>query len=329
MTQQQERVNKLIERIERHQQAMKLSDVRFVARYQRFLSSDKTWRHRLCARAWDEFGQRLDKWESKLNAMVAELDGGADISAFFGTLPIARYGQAVYDMLQGQQNDRRVAWLIGPTGVGKSWTMLHVAQEGKAAAAYLHINRGMRESLMALSSALATRVGATITGSASRTFQNVVDCLRENPITLCIDDVHEGGVVMLKLIKHLVDDTRSRFILGTYPTAWRMLLNGSTDANVEAQQLIGRSIKPVRRTWEGGLTEADIAAYLGNVIGDVGECRILAGRIRDTICRNGNLRLLADAVDTARMNADEDGVDITAELVELAVADMCPTPEKK
>lgn len=328
MTEQQERVNKLIERIERHQAALKLPDVRFVARYQRFLGSAKTWRERLCGRAWADFGASLEKWERKLAAFVSEIDGTSDISDFFDTLPITRYAQAVYDMLQGQRSDRRVAWLIGPTGVGKSWAMLHLARENPTAASYLHLHRGGKESLAVLSHQMARAVGATEEYGGSATYGNVVEALKANPITLIIDDVHEGGILMLKLLKHLVDDTRAKLILGTYPTAWRMLVNGSTDAHSEAQQLIGRSLKPVERRWEAGLTEADVTAYLKLSLGGNGECRVLAEKIAPTLRRNGNLRALADAIELARGNADDDGADLTAELVDAAVREVCPETKR-
>ena len=117
MTDQQQRVNKLIERIERHQGTLKLSDKRFVARYQEYIGSTKTWRERLILRAWDELGRNLDKWEQNLNKLTAILDGGQEIGDYYEELPIAQYAQTMYDMLQGQSNDRRVVFLIGPTGL--------------------------------------------------------------------------------------------------------------------------------------------------------------------------------------------------------------------
>ena len=328
MTEQQEKVNKLIARIERHQAALKLPDVRFVSRYQRYLGSAKTWRDRLVARAWADFGQGLTKWEQKLSAFVAEIDGTSDLTEFFDKLPVATYAQSVYDKLQGQRSDRRVAWLVAPTGAGKTWAMLRLSQDNPTTAAYIHINRGAKESLMMLARLLARAVGAPEENGGAATYMGVVEALKGNPITLLIDDVHEGGILMLKLLKHLVDDTRVKLILGTYPTAWRMLMNGSTDAHSEAQQLIGRSIKPVERRWEKGVTEQDVTAYLKLAMGGNGECKVLAEKITPTLQRHGNFRALADAIELARSNADDAGEDLTADLVEAAVREVCP-PEKR
>jgi hypothetical protein len=324
MTEQQNAVNAMIERIERHQAALKLNDSRFVARYQRFLGSTKTWRDRLCERAWGEFGDSLTKWEQKLRAFIAEIDGTSDISDFMEALPIARYGQQLYDALQGQRSDRRVAWLIGPTGVGKSWTMLKLAKDNPTQAVYLHINRGAKDSMMSIASMMARAVAATLATSGSGTFANVVEALKANPLTLIIDDVHEGGVLMLKLVKHLVDDTRAKLILGTYPTAWNALVNGSTDAHSEAQQLLGRSLKPVEKRWMKGAQPADVAAYLKLALGGNGECKVLADKIAPILQRNGNFRALADAVELARINSDDNGEELTPEFVEAAVHQICP-----
>lgn len=329
MTEQQEKVNAWIERLERHQKALGLSDARFAARYHRYIGSSKTWRERLCSRSWGEFGARLGKWEKKLAQFVAELDGSGNTAEFLEALPIARYALAAYDILQGKRSDRRCAWLIAPTGCGKTWAMQRLARENPAQSAYLHVNRGAKDSMMILTRLLARAAGATEETGGSATYLNVVDALKSNALTMLIDDVHEGGVLLLKLLKHLVDETPVKLILGTYPTAWRALINGSTDAHAEAQQLIGRSIKPIERRWENGLTEEDVEVFLKATLGGNGECRVCAERIAPKLRRNGNLRTLADALEAARASADEDNEDLSAAHVEAAVNALCPETKKE
>ena len=324
MTEQQQRVNKLIERIERHQQTLRLSDARFVARYQEMLRSTDTWRRRLCGRKWDEIGRSIDKHEQNLNRLVAILDGGQEIGDYFDEMPIAKHAQVMFDALQGSTTDRRVVFLIGPTGVGKSWCMKHLARENEREAAYVYANECWDESMPQIARALAPVVGAHVNQTSGRdTFANVTKILRAMPITLLIDDVQKAGVLGLKLIKSLVDDTRCKFILGVYPTSWNRLIHASTDAYAEAQQLIGRTIKPVALNWKDGLRHQDIAAYI-RLSGIKGDCATVAQSIQQTVQRNGNLRLLADAVSLARMNADETDQDADAELVEAAVRTLCP-----
>jgi hypothetical protein len=329
MTDQQQRVNKLIERIEKHQQTIRLSDARFVARYQEMLRSTDTWRRRLCGRRWDEIGRSLDKHEQNLNRLVALLDGGQEIGEYFDEMPIAKHAQVMYDFLQGATTDRRVVFLIGPTGVGKSWAMKHLARQNEREAAYLYATECWDESMPQIARGLAERIGASIDRTSGRnTFGNVTKLLRAVPCTILLDDVQKAGVLGLKLIKSLVDDTKCRFILGVYPTSWNRLIHGSTDAYAEAQQILGRTIKPIAMDWREGLRGADISAYM-KAAGVTGDVAAVAKDITADVRANGNLRLVADAVSLAQMNADEQGGDLTANLVAAAVREFCPRKEQR
>ena len=324
MNEQQARVNRLIERIEQHQKTLGLPDVRFVARYQEYLRSTKSWRERLVPRNWDEIGRAIGKWEKSLNQMVALIDGGSELGEYFEALPIAKYGEAAFDMLQGQSTDRRVVFLIGPTGVGKSWVMKWIQRQNPREAAYVYANEGWDESMPQIARGLAEKVGASICHTSGRnTFGNVTKLLKASPCTLLVDDVQKAGVLGLKLIKSLVDDTRCKFILGVYPTSWNRLIHGSTDAYAEAQQILGRTIKPIAMEWREGLRAADVSAYM-TAAGVTGDIAAVSKEILADVRANGNLRLLADAVSLATMNADEQNAECTAKLVEAAIRTFCP-----
>jgi len=328
MTEQQKRVSELIDRIEKHQRALRLSDNQFVARYQRYLGSTKTWRERLCGRSWNEFGSRLDKWEKKLNAFVADLDGGTAMDEFYRELPIARYGFAVYDALQGARTDRRCAILPGGYGIGKTWTLRRIAQENPASAVFMSANETWKDSRMAIVRGMAFALGCPEGLSAAATFRNIIEFLKANPMTLLIDEVHEGGVLLMKLVKALINETPAKFLLGTYPTAWNRLVSGSTDATAEAQQLLGRTMKPIKTEWIKGLNLKDVEKYLELSTGLNGECKLLAEQILPDIRRGGNFRVLADAIELAKMNADETGEEIDAEFIQAAVHELLPSERK-
>jgi hypothetical protein len=55
----------------------------------------------------------------------------------------------------------------------------------------------------------------------------------------------------------------------------------------------------------------------------------VAKEIAQDVRSNGNLRLLADAVSLAQMNADESEQDCTAELVRAAIYTMCPRKDQR
>jgi len=324
MNEQQERVNALIARIEEHQRTLDLKDKRFVARYYEYTGSAKTWRERLVARKWNELGTRITKWEKKLTALVAILDGGQAIGEYYEALPIAQHALYTYDVLQGQKNDRRVAFLIGPTGIGKSWAMKWLAnQNRKDGAVYIYANECWDDSMPQIARAIAEVVGATIDKASGRnTFSNITRLLRAAPVTLMIDDIQKAGVLGLKLVKSLVDSTNCRFILGAYPQSWYNLINGSTDAYAEAQQILGRTVKPIVTCWLNGLRDKDAAPFL-QAAGVKGDPATICGRILPHIRKGGNLRVLADAIGLARSNADDQDCDLDCLLVESAVYELC------
>jgi energy-coupling factor transporter ATP-binding protein EcfA2 len=330
MTEQQTRVNSLIERIERHQAALRLKDYPFAARYQRHLGSGKSWVERLKARDWKELGTRLDKWERKLNTFVAEIETGSSVVDYFDTMPLARYVADAYEMLAGQRNDRRCVLVIGPTGVGKSVTLQRLAEAHPQEVVYLRFWRGMNESLQLIARACARPLNVTVEASGAKTFENVIAALRATPATVIIEDIHEGGVLALKLVKTLIDETKAKFILSTYPTAYRRLVNGGTEAMAEAQQLLGRTIKPVNQQWVRGVTAADIAVYLQHAAGlEPDAARATARNLLAAIRQNGNLRVLADAVELARLNAEGNDADLTPEYIEASVLELCKKSDQE
>ena len=324
MNEQQKNLNMLVERLEKHQAALKLNDVQFVARFRRHLGSTRSWRQRLCGRAWDEIGTGIDKWVRRLAALIAEIEGGSATEVFYHNLPIAEYCASVYQLLQGQANDRRNAFLIGPTGVGKSYALKSLFNANPARCAYAFAHKGWSESIMRISIGLARAVGAPEKLGGAATFDAVIEHLRANPVTLIVEDAHEGGVLMMKLIKTIIDSTRSRVITGTYPTAWKKLVNSSTDAIAEARQLIGRSLKPINTAWINGVNEDDVSAYILASCGRMAESRALSERLLPSLRKYGNLRLLADAVELAQSNADDNDATIDADLIEAAVLKLCP-----
>ncbi len=221
--------------------------------------------------------------------------------------------------MDARNDDRRVSWLIGPTGVGKSWAMQAVLAKARNASAYVQADSTWREKPIHITAGIARSVGAKVGNGACETMGCIVDHLRGNKITICVDDCQDMGVAGLKVLKSLIDKTPSRLILGIYPTEWGKLMASSTAARSEAHQLLGRSIKPVLNHWVMGVREQDVEAFL-KAAKVPGPLSASAGRMTPHLKTGGNLRTLADALDNARSDADEREVPLTAALVEEHVA---------
>ena len=331
MTEQQQRMDKLIARLEEHQKAIGLgdNDTRFVTRYQKFLGSLDSWQRGLKARDWARLGKSITRWETNLTRRVGIINGGQEIAVFYETVPIWKHTVAMYDVLQGQTTDRRVVFLIGPTGIAKSWSMKWLAIKNPSKCAYLYADEGWNESMNQICTSVATVIGASIDKtSPKKTFANITELLAGSPTTVLLDDFQKAGVLGLKLVKNWVDATPSRFVLGVYPSSWNKLVAGSTDAMSEAQQVLGRTIRPIEERWLKGLGQEDIVAYL-KASAVKGDLTLAAGNMKKAVQVNGNYRVLADAVSDAATNAEEKDEELTAALVEACMLKRCPIKKQE
>lgn len=301
-TEQCGRVNALIERLEDFQKAIGLSDARFCARYQRYVGSAKQWRDRICGRNWAELGDAIDKWESRLAAMVTEIDCAADLQSFNPALPIAKYARVMFEKLQGASSDRRCVWLIADYGAGKSWALKKLRQEHPAVTAYFECDPS-RRSVGQVIGQFAKALRVPVENSPSATWDKVLEHLRANPVTVLIDEAHEAGTPLLKMVKGAINQTRAKFILATYPTGWNRLKSGSHEALQEARQLMGRTIGPVNESWSDGVTAKDVEIALTGY-GLNGEAKALSNQILPLIRGKGNFRVLDAGVEKARELAD-------------------------
>lgn len=319
----EDNLKKMIGRVARHQEALGLGDTAFVARYQRHLGSTDSWRRRLMAGKFAEID--IGKWIRKLTALVAEIDGGSRIEEYFPAMPVARKLESYYQRLQGQTTDRRCVVMLGVTGVGKTTSARAICAANPRSTAFVRANETWKESKMQIAIGLARALGVEVTGrSAAAVFHAVLEELKAHPITIFIDEAHEGGILLFKLVKTLIDETQARFVLLSYPTKWRRLVNGSDDAHAEAQQLFGRTLKPVLDDYASGTVLADLEIFLRESVGLNGEAKACAVRILPEVRKHGNLRLMADALDLCRANAEKQNIEIDAAMVIAAVEALCP-----
>lgn len=308
----------LVDRAAQHQRDLKLSDNAFCAQYLKFVGSPKTWADRLKAGAASgSFAEmNLDKWIGQLSVLVREIDGQVVGDAVVEDLPITRYALAMFRRLQGTDTDRRVAWLIGDYGVGKSWALRYLHRKNPGTTALLEADENWRENKGRIVRGIAQALHVPMANGTSELFDAVVDHLNANRITLLIDEMHHGGVMMMKLLKSLVNKTSARVICGTYPTALRALETSSSDSVAEARQILGRSVKPIDMRWATGLGVDDVTAFLKHAADLDGRCRGLALRITPLVSHDGNFRQLADALENARIEADSTDAELTDDLFE-------------
>jgi AAA domain len=322
---QKQELEKLIARIDAHRESLKLSHSRFATRFAKFVGSHKSWEFRLFPRKWDEL--KPETWLPKLRVFVNEIDGTVGLQEIFSELPIVKHGVYLYETLQGQKNDRRCGVLLGPMGTGKTLAFRHIQRENNFVPVFVSANETWKDSRMQIAGAFAKAISAPKMPSAAQTFQSVIDVLKSNPMDILIDEAHEGGVLLMKLVKSIINETQSRVMLGIYPTAWQRLLNGANDAYAEAQQLLRRTIRPIKKDWIVGVNEMDIEAWLHAVKLSSAKPRI--PELLPLARRYGNYSLLTDALERSRVVADEQDGNVTADLFVSQVREICGSAEPK
>src|SRR6185369_4324265 len=129
-------------------------------------------------------------------------------------------------------------------------------------------------------------------------------------ITLFLDEAHDGGIALMKIVRSLIDSTPSRFVYLAYPTDFDRVRNATTGGLYESHQFLGRCLKPIFDEYREGLQAEDVVAYLHATCGFNGDARAIASQITPLLCRHYNLRLLDDAIAEAQFQADDEDRDL-------------------
>ena len=239
-------------------------------------------------------------------------------------MPMIKAAVSLYDMLQGSNNDRQVAWLIGQTGTGKSVALRHLRRCNPARTAYVIAEPSWKGNKSVILSEIAMACGVAAQRNAAAMMSALVGHLRAVPTTILLDEFHVGGVMLFAIIKALVNKApEARFVLATMPSAYRQMRQMSSEMYEEACQLRGRSVGLIKKQWAGGVRDVDIAAYLAAAAPEIGEDErpALVSQLAVSLHELG-LRLLATAVSTARTIAEGDDEQLTAEHITAAITVM-------
>lgn len=313
----------LITCIEEYQKQTGANDSQFAAAHKNYVGSYDTWTRRLKARDFAELN--LVKWLPKLRVLVAKIAGHDFQQNILAQMPMTVFAEMRFAQIQGSTSDRRCVPIIGDYGVGKTWALKLLRRNHPGDVVHMEFRETARESKGAIVRKFCQALGLGEDTNPDRGFGSVIDALRAQSRILLIDEGHHGGLMLLKLIKSIINETGAAVILGTYPTAWNRLTTQSSDAIAETRQFLGRCIKPVEMRWCKGSPDGDLADYLRHAAAlDKSDAGALARKIGAGIRANGNLRLLADTVDRAKADADERNEEVTPEGIERAVCELVP-----
>ncbi len=282
-----------------------LSDNALIAAYPD-LRSQKTWRQRLLAGRLD--GLNPVRLRTRLIRIRAILDGGLPDEVFHPDAPFAVEFRARLAKLEVATNDRRILAALAANGCGKTSTTRWVLAQGAAARRLVRCRPSWRNKPLHICRGVAEVLGEKLeSGSPADAEAKCIELLRAHETTLFFDQAHEAGVALMHLLRVFVDETPSRFVYLAYNTAFKQVLTGSSDAMLEAHAFLGRCQKPVFDLYRDGILATDVAFHLqrgADLKADV--AKSLAAKLTDPLRRATNLRLLEDAIDSARAASEQD-----------------------
>ena len=319
----------------------KTADRIFCGRHEKFIGTQRTWRDRLCA---GDFAQvDVEKKILAIKELIALLEGGSIPEILFETLPFNRMFQKKLAELEGQQDtDRRILCVLGGVGVGKTvstklaWREQYTSGYSGEKRVLLIISEALRENKVGLLSAIAGALNcsAEISGAASL-MEAVKSKLSAEEYTVIFDEAHQGGVMLMKLIKDLVNHTKSRFVYCALQTEYLRVVSAARGNIVEAKQFVRRCLQPVFNSHADGTKaviagknnkdeDGDATLYIQlRANFDKAVSRRIAVEIIGALRSHGNLSTLSDAMDFAALVCEDVGEPITPEAVQNAVNELC------
>jgi len=307
-TEQREEAARIVARGEAVQKSRNLTDGKMLVEFPD-LGSVRTWRQRLCSANYG--GLNPERTLERLRRFAIILDGGYPDAVFFKDLPFAHEVVTRVRLLERSTNDRRILVILAPNGCGKTTVARWCVQQSRTTRAYVRIRPSWRNKAIHLANGIAEALGAeTKCQNAAEAEQLVITLLLGHPRTVFIDQAHEGGPALMHLLRSLVDETltqaKARFVYLGYDTAFRRVQVATTDAMIEAQAFMGRCHKPIFDAYKSGIRADDVSTYILRSTGLAGDvAKGIAARVTPALARSTNLRLLDDAIESARAY-DED-----------------------
>jgi len=298
------------------------------------LGSDSSW-ERLRHDNW-QGTLTAEKWVPKLRQVIGQIEGGTVVQEVYTDTPFFKKSLTALRRLEGQGDRRqRCHMTLAPQGVGKTVFCRYItgSDESKVRLrSYVRLNPSCREKRKAICLVMAR--GMQLTLSRSWTEEQMVEAiateLRKFPRTVIIDEAHEGGLELMKLIRHWMDETKTCFMYYGYPTEYRKLVTDTVENSVDAEalQFLSRCLKPIFDDYQHGTKAADVVVVLKHNGIEADESTVRA-RLLSTLIKFYNIDVLIEAIHELS-NAEID--DPTFDEVVDEVKNLCsinPGEEKK
>lgn len=251
-------------------------------------------------------GSKLDDLASegileRLRAIAAEIGGNVDAAdPLYEDMGTAKLVRQAFTRLRMSNTKAKLVIIEGQTGMGKTSAGEIISAKMRAlnpAACIFKIEataawRGRAAPMMA---AMLRALGMPdTTRSASVRLEKLVDALNQRPAVFIVDEIHDGGVDMLRTLKTLLNRSPLKLVLLAHPRLFRDLENEAWD---DVRQLTGNRL--LARIDLGRVTEADTLLMLTKRLPKFDEAKKAAATLAKAAHGNGNYAMIREVI--ARM----------------------------
>ena len=325
-------INELVQRFIAHQKALGLKDAMFAARFKDYVGSHKTWL-KLKDNTWAGHVNE-ERILKNLTAFAEHLDGARSFTSeqFIPNLPYCREMDNMLELLLGSPLDIRGMISLAPQGVGKSWWLSNALSRSKDSPYfYLRLLHSYREKSYQIQCAIARKMNCDITRNPGDQMDELIrHCKALGQFVLFLDEAHNGGIVLFKILKDLIDETSGRFVYVGFPTEFDVIVGRTTSAIGESKQTLRRCLQPIHDDYRDGIMAEDVEVYLAaQGMKRNAELAAVATEIQPLISSRYNLTTLATAIRDAQREATDTGVPLTLGMVTEAVKSLCSTAAER
>lgn len=248
--------------------------------------------------------------DGKLDELAAEgvLDGlramiGGNVDAadpLYEDMGTAKLVRQAFIRLRMSNTKAKLVIVEGQTGMGKTSAGEIISAKMRAlnpAACIFKIEataawRGRAAPMMA---AMLRALGMPdTTRSASVRLEKLVDALNQRPAVFIVDEIHDGGVDMLRTLKTLLNRSPLKLVLLAHPRLFRDLENEAWD---DVRQLTGNRL--LARIDLGKVKEEDVLLMLTKRLPKFDEAKKAAVTLAKAAHGNGNYAVIREVI--ARM----------------------------
>jgi hypothetical protein len=308
-----------------------LPDSRFCKRWRKYTGTPDKWHRRLTEglKTGSFDGVDIEGTIEDLRQLRAILEGVGVPDEIYNTPFLTNFCDRV-ERIEGQtaKTDRRILAVLAGIGVGKTVACKKVLvldqgdeDEEHSKRILITVPTVWRENKIAILNGIAAAIGVTPTSTGASAFMEAISLALTDLHTIIFDEAHQGGVMLMRILKDLVNVTQAKFVYVALQTEFLRVSSASSGAISEARQFIRRCLRPIFDDYRDGTRAqlpnpnqidksrgkttkpGDIHIYLqsAGVTGD--DLAAFACELEPMLRRSGNLSTLSDGIDIARQLA--------------------------